>query len=222
MAGPDLAAPTGSLAQSLCMPTLAGPFLVSGAAYMLAALALSGIVGATTGCPALALTGGQPSLALLAEEWDPWLQWPVGNFPQAFSHEPLIDTALRLTASGAHGAEDVGRRPDEFSLGGWLRKLARYEESPHGYSSTHRCGALPDGGRVRGWSDGGAYGRRRRALLVDRDRTSAFRLGLAGARGGDSGGLMRRRSQPRAKACSVRQGSVSDSCRAWQPPRRWV
>jgi hypothetical protein len=27
----------------------------------------------------------------------------VGNFPQAFSHVPLIDTALRLTASGAYG-----------------------------------------------------------------------------------------------------------------------
>ncbi|WP_180927843.1 glycoside hydrolase family 15 protein [Streptomyces sp. AJS327] len=43
-------------------------------------------------------------LGLLAEEWDPRLQRQVGNFPQAFSHVPLIDTALRLTASGAYGA----------------------------------------------------------------------------------------------------------------------
>ncbi|WP_432188212.1 glycoside hydrolase family 15 protein [Streptomyces sp. Tue6028] len=42
-------------------------------------------------------------LGLLAEEWDPNLQRQVGNFPQAFSHVPLIDTALRLTASGAYG-----------------------------------------------------------------------------------------------------------------------
>ncbi|GGZ06393.1 glycoside hydrolase family 15 protein [Streptomyces poonensis] len=42
-------------------------------------------------------------LGLLAEEWDPTLQRQVGNFPQAFSHVPLIDTALRLTASGAYG-----------------------------------------------------------------------------------------------------------------------
>ncbi|MFD0308871.1 glycoside hydrolase family 15 protein [Streptomyces sp. NPDC127119] len=42
-------------------------------------------------------------LGLLAEEWDPVLQRQVGNFPQAFSHVPLIDTALRLTASGAYG-----------------------------------------------------------------------------------------------------------------------
>ncbi|HZX36883.1 MAG TPA: glycoside hydrolase family 15 protein [Streptomyces sp.] len=42
-------------------------------------------------------------LGLLAEEWDAKLQRQVGNFPQAFSHVPLIDTALRLTASGAYG-----------------------------------------------------------------------------------------------------------------------
>jgi GH15 family glucan-1,4-alpha-glucosidase len=41
-------------------------------------------------------------LGLLAEEWDPRLQRQVGNFPQAFSHVPLIDTALRLTSSGAY------------------------------------------------------------------------------------------------------------------------
>ncbi|MFD3976918.1 glycoside hydrolase family 15 protein [Streptomyces cyaneofuscatus] len=41
-------------------------------------------------------------LGLLAEEWDSHLQRQVGNFPQAFSHVPLIDTALRLTASGAY------------------------------------------------------------------------------------------------------------------------
>lgn len=43
-------------------------------------------------------------LGLLAEEWDPRRMRQVGNFPQAFSHVPLIDTALRLTASGAYGS----------------------------------------------------------------------------------------------------------------------
>ncbi|WUH94221.1 glycoside hydrolase family 15 protein [Streptomyces sp. NBC_00433] len=43
-------------------------------------------------------------LGLLAEEWDPRRQRQVGNFPQAFSHVPLIDTALRLTAAGAFRA----------------------------------------------------------------------------------------------------------------------
>jgi GH15 family glucan-1,4-alpha-glucosidase len=42
-------------------------------------------------------------LGLLAEEWDSERQRQVGNFPQAFSHVPLVDTALRLTASGAYG-----------------------------------------------------------------------------------------------------------------------
>ncbi|MEV7782686.1 glycoside hydrolase family 15 protein [Kitasatospora sp. NPDC088351] len=36
-------------------------------------------------------------LGLLAEEWDPREKRQVGNFPQAFSHVPLIDTALRLS-----------------------------------------------------------------------------------------------------------------------------
>ncbi|MFD7460494.1 MULTISPECIES: glycoside hydrolase family 15 protein [unclassified Streptomyces] len=35
-------------------------------------------------------------VGLLAEEWDPRRKRQVGNFPQAFSHVPLIDTALRL------------------------------------------------------------------------------------------------------------------------------
>ncbi|MFF1908505.1 glycoside hydrolase family 15 protein [Kitasatospora sp. NPDC058218] len=39
-------------------------------------------------------------VGLLAEEWDPREKRQVGNFPQAFSHVPLIDTALRLTACG--------------------------------------------------------------------------------------------------------------------------
>ncbi|MGW0562039.1 glycoside hydrolase family 15 protein [Streptomyces sp. NPDC003016] len=49
------------------------------------------------------LLGLRNDLGLLAEEWDSGLQRQVGNFPQAFSHVPLIDTALRLTASGAYG-----------------------------------------------------------------------------------------------------------------------
>ncbi|WP_256107053.1 glycoside hydrolase family 15 protein [Streptomyces sp. ODS05-4] len=49
------------------------------------------------------LLGLRNDLGLLAEEWDSKHQRQVGNFPQAFSHVPLIDTALRLTASGAYG-----------------------------------------------------------------------------------------------------------------------
>ena len=36
------------------------------------------------------------SLGLLSEEYDPGLKRLVGNFPQAFSHIGLINTALLL------------------------------------------------------------------------------------------------------------------------------
>jgi GH15 family glucan-1,4-alpha-glucosidase len=35
-------------------------------------------------------------LGLLAEEYEPTLERLVGNFPQAFSHIGLVNTALRL------------------------------------------------------------------------------------------------------------------------------
>ncbi|MFF8917829.1 glycoside hydrolase family 15 protein [Streptomyces sp. NPDC015032] len=38
-------------------------------------------------------------LGLLAEEWDSRLQRQVGNVPQAFSHVPLIDTALAIAVA---------------------------------------------------------------------------------------------------------------------------
>ena len=37
-------------------------------------------------------------LGLLAEEYDPHLKRQVGNFPQAFSHVALINTANNLTS----------------------------------------------------------------------------------------------------------------------------
>jgi GH15 family glucan-1,4-alpha-glucosidase len=36
-------------------------------------------------------------VGLLAEEYDPRLGRMVGNFPQAFSHVALLDTAFNLT-----------------------------------------------------------------------------------------------------------------------------
>ncbi|MER8182429.1 glycoside hydrolase family 15 protein [Kitasatospora sp. NPDC094015] len=53
-------------------------------------------------------------LGLLAEEWDPREKRQVGNFPQAFSHVPLIDTALRLSAAaGAY----LSPQPDPRTTG---------------------------------------------------------------------------------------------------------
>jgi GH15 family glucan-1,4-alpha-glucosidase len=37
-------------------------------------------------------------VGLLAEEWDPRAQRQVGNFPQAFSHEPLVVCAAQLSS----------------------------------------------------------------------------------------------------------------------------
>ncbi|MCX4682203.1 glycoside hydrolase family 15 protein [Streptomyces sp. NBC_01433] len=42
-------------------------------------------------------------VGLLAEEWNSHLQQQVGNFPQAFSHVPLVDTAIGLEGASATG-----------------------------------------------------------------------------------------------------------------------
>jgi len=41
-------------------------------------------------------------LGLLAEEYDPRYSRQVGNFPQAFSHMPLIQSALNLSDHARH------------------------------------------------------------------------------------------------------------------------
>ena len=44
-------------------------------------------------------------VGLLAEEFDPRLRRQLGNFPQAFSHLALVDTALNLAARDGKPAE---------------------------------------------------------------------------------------------------------------------
>jgi GH15 family glucan-1,4-alpha-glucosidase len=46
------------------------------------------------------LTGLANDVGLLAEEYDPDTKRQLGNFPQAFSHLALIDTALNLSGQG--------------------------------------------------------------------------------------------------------------------------
>ena len=46
-------------------------------------------------------------LGLLAEEYDPALGRQLGNFPQAFSHVPLINTARHLSGHGAAAGRRV-------------------------------------------------------------------------------------------------------------------
>jgi len=43
-------------------------------------------------------------VGLLAEEWDPRTRRQVGNFPQAFSHEPLVTSAALLSGGRTVGA----------------------------------------------------------------------------------------------------------------------
>jgi GH15 family glucan-1,4-alpha-glucosidase len=51
------------------------------------------------------LLGLRNDVGLLAEEYDPRLQRQVGNFPQAFSHVGLVNTALNLTRPAEGPAE---------------------------------------------------------------------------------------------------------------------
>ncbi|MFC7328491.1 glycoside hydrolase family 15 protein [Marinactinospora rubrisoli] len=46
-------------------------------------------------------------LGLLAEEYDPRIGRQVGNFPQAFSHVPLVTTALNLSHHDGHRRGEV-------------------------------------------------------------------------------------------------------------------
>ena len=52
-------------------------------------------------------------VGLLAEEYDPRLKRQVGNFPQAFSHLALVDTAMNL----ARGRTTELDRPAEQRAG---------------------------------------------------------------------------------------------------------
>lgn len=44
-------------------------------------------------------------VGLLSEEWDPRNQRHLGNTPQAFSHFPLIHSALQLHHGQAHDSD---------------------------------------------------------------------------------------------------------------------
>jgi hypothetical protein len=49
-------------------------------------------------------------LGLLSEEYDPLAGRLVGNFPQAFSHVSLINSAFRLSGTDPLGLADDGSR----------------------------------------------------------------------------------------------------------------
>jgi len=53
------------------------------------------------------------SLGLLSEEYDPKAGRLIGNFPQAFSHVPLVNTAYTLASD--HGPAQRRARPGRGS-----------------------------------------------------------------------------------------------------------
>lgn len=50
-------------------------------------------------------------VGLLSEEWDPRAQRQLGNTPQAFSHFPLIHSAMQLHHGAAHSSDQPMGRP---------------------------------------------------------------------------------------------------------------
>ena len=56
-------------------------------------------------------------VGLLAEEWDQRAGRMTGNFPQAFSHVPLVNTARNLSHARQGRAPVQGRYPPSHFLG---------------------------------------------------------------------------------------------------------
>jgi GH15 family glucan-1,4-alpha-glucosidase len=61
------------------------------------------------------LLGLTNDLGLLAEEYDPRAKRQVGNFPQAFSHVALVNTAFNLTRSEGPAEQRAAPRPGKTS-----------------------------------------------------------------------------------------------------------
>jgi GH15 family glucan-1,4-alpha-glucosidase len=55
------------------------------------------------------LVGLRNDVGLLSEEYDPSLTRLVGNFPQAFSHVGLVNSAFNLVTAAAPAGHAAGR-----------------------------------------------------------------------------------------------------------------
>ncbi len=70
-------------------------------------------------------------LGLLSEEYDPVLRRQVGNFPQAFSHVSLVNTACRLSGHDTGPAlEDGAGHPTVAALGAPMVTMGRVTRHP--------------------------------------------------------------------------------------------
>ena len=71
------------------------------------------------------LLGLRNDLGLLSEEYDPRYGRLVGNIPQAFSHVPLIQTALNLDDHAGHHPAGRRRAPQVGSAASRAARVAR-------------------------------------------------------------------------------------------------
>ncbi|MFD1507086.1 glycoside hydrolase family 15 protein [Georgenia yuyongxinii] len=86
-------------------------------------------------------------VGLLSEEWDPRMGRQLGNTPQAFSHFPLVVSALQL-------AQRRPRHSDQPMSAALPRELqpvnASSERHPAGYRRQHQAGPISHGPLMRG------------------------------------------------------------------------
>jgi GH15 family glucan-1,4-alpha-glucosidase len=102
-------------------------------------------------------------LGLLSEEYDPVLKRLVGNFPQAFSHVSLINTAYRLSGHDVEPIVVDARHPTVAALGAPMVNMGRASRHPWRMWGAGRVAAdgHPEGqGRLHLQGDGRGSPRR--------------------------------------------------------------
>ncbi len=116
------------------------------------------------------LMGLRNDLGLLAEEYDPVAGRMVGNFPQAFSHVSLVNSAAKLMGQEKPSSEHV-------ILGLARRALTRGKSSP----VERHLGGVAAQAMVTRLAENAGRGTRRGAARVIRDAVSATSDGRSGA-----------------------------------------
>ena len=86
-------------------------------------------------------------LGLLSEEYDPLAGRLVGNFPQAFSHVSLINSAFRLSGRDPLGLADDGSRVlvDNTLTSATVGKMKRLVRRRTGRADADRRTVAPTG-----------------------------------------------------------------------------
>ena len=77
-------------------------------------------------------------VGLLAEEYDPRAQRQMGNFPQAFSHVALVNTAYNLTRRQGPAEQRADRRTAEAEETPMPASPGRSRPNPRGRRSSRQ------------------------------------------------------------------------------------